>query len=484
MPLFLVRLAPEIATKARGTRRRFQQRLARNMKVALGATPKPRIEDRWSRLFVDTEDPSAGGRIAAVFGVASVSEVEARVPADLAAIVRTGEALYGERVRGRRFAVEARRAGQYPFGTQDIRVQLGAALDRYGDVDLDAPEVRVTVELREREALLYSSRLPGVGGLPLGVEGKAVALVSGGFDSPVAAWLMLKRGISLEYVFCNLGGAAYERSVLGVVKVLADQWSFGDRPIIHVVDFERPLAELQRTVTQRYWQVVLKRLMYRAAATVAGVVRGEAIVTGESVGQVSSQTLGNLAAIDEAVSLPVFRPLLGLDKNEIIARAERIGTAALSAQIREYCDIARHRPVTHSSVAAARNEESKIDLGVLEAAVAGRKVIDLRSLQAVDLIQPYLFASEVGEDATVLDCREPHHYAAWHYPGAQRRDLSDLAARFKDLDKTGRYVLYCSFGVQSAYLAEAMQRAGYEAYSFKGGVRELKRYAQERGVPV
>ena len=482
MALYLVRLAPEIATKARGTRRRFQRRLARNLRDALEW--KARIEDRWSRLFVESEDAAAGARIAAVFGVASVSPVDARIRADLSEIVRTGEALYGERVRGKRFAVVAHRAGTYSFGTQDVRVQLGAALDRYGDVDLDDPEVSVTVELREREAFLYSGRIPGMGGLPLGVEGKAVALVSGGFDSPVAAWLMLKRGIALEYVFCNLGGAAYERSVLGVVKVLADQWSFGDRPVIHVVDFERPLEELRRAVAERYWQVVLKRLMYRAGEAVARAVRGEAIVTGESVGQVSSQTLGNLAAIDGAVALPVFRPLVGLDKLEIIARAERIGTAPLSAQIREYCDIVRERPVTHASPEAARKEESKIDLAVLDEAVAGRKVIDLRALTAVDLVQPYLFAAEVPDGAAVLDCREPHHYEAWHFPGAERRDLTDLAARFKDLDKTRRYVLYCSFGLQSAYVAEAMQRAGFEAYSFRGGVRELKRYAREKGVRV
>ncbi|MGH7699485.1 MAG: tRNA uracil 4-sulfurtransferase ThiI [Gemmatimonadales bacterium] len=481
MALFLVRLASEIATKARGTRRRFQQRLVRNIRDALRAAGiEASVEDCWSRLYVETGDRSAGGRVAAVFGVGSVSEVEARIPADLGEIVRIGEALYADRVRGRTFAVRSHRAGRFPFGTQDVRVQLGAALDRHGDVDLDHPEVTVTVELREREAFLYSGRIPGAGGLPLGVEGKAVALISGGFDSPVAAWLMLKRGIALEYVFCNLGGAAYERSVLGVVKVLADQWSFGERPVIHVVDFERPLEELRRTVQPRYWQVVLKRLMYRAAAAVAGAVRAEAIVTGEAVGQVSSQTLGNLAAISDAVTLPLFRPLLGLDKNEIIQRAERIGTAALSAQIREYCDIAQARPVTHASPRAARGEESKMDLGALDEAVAARKVVDLRSLQAVDLVAPYLFAEEVPDEAIVIDCREPQHYGAWHYPGAERRDLGDLAAQFKQLDKTRRYVLYCSFGVQSAYLAEAMQRAGYEAYSFKGGVRELKRYLSAR----
>jgi thiamine biosynthesis protein ThiI len=485
MPLSLVRIAPEIATKARGTRRRFQRRLARNIRDALGSAGiDARIEDRWSRIFVEAADPSTSGRIAAVFGVASVSDVEARLPAALEAIVGAGEALYADRVRDRRFAVATRRAGRFPFSGQDVRVQLGAALNRYGTVDLDHPDVTVTVELREGEAFLYSGRWPGVGGLPLGVEGKAVALLSGGFDSPVAAWLMLKRGIALEYVFCNLGGAAYERSVLAVAKVLADQWSFGDRPVIHVLDFDAPLAELRRTVAQRYWQVVLKRLMYRAAEAVARAVRGEAVVTGESVGQVSSQTLGNLAAIDEATTLPVFRPLLGFDKNEIIARAERIGSAALSAQIREYCDITRYRPVTHASPQAARGEEAKMDLAVVDRAVAERKVVDLRALAAADLVAPYLFADDLPESTMVLDCREPHHYSAWHYPGAQRWDLADLAARFKDLDKTRRYVLYCSFGVQSAYIAEAMQRAGYEAYSFRGGVRELKRYAGTKGVAV
>jgi thiamine biosynthesis protein ThiI len=175
MPLYLVRIAPEVTTKARGTRRRFQQRLARNLRDALDAGGiRCRLEDRWSRIYVDTADPAAGGRIAGVYGVSSVSEVEARIPARLDEIIRTGETLYADRVRDRTFAVRTHRAGRFPFSGQDVRVGLGAALDRYGDVDLDSPEVTVTVELREQEAMLYSGRVPGVGGLPLGVEGRAV----------------------------------------------------------------------------------------------------------------------------------------------------------------------------------------------------------------------------------------------------------------------------------------------------------------------
>lgn len=479
--LYLVRLAPEVTTKSRRTRRRFQQRLVRNIEDALASTDRPfRVDDRWSRIFVEAAEGGALDRLASVFGVSSVSPVDARIPAELDAIVETGHTLYADAVRGHTYAVEARRAGTHPFSSRDVKVELGAALNPYGEVDLDDPEVTVSVEVRDDHAYLFQRFVPGPGGLPLGVEGKAVCLVSGGFDSAVAAWLMLKRGVSLEYVFCNLGGEAYERAVVSVTKILADEWSWGEAPRIHVVEFEEVVDALKEHVTPRYWQVILKRLMYRVAEKVAAEVGGEAVITGESIGQVSSQTLGNLRAIDDVATLPVFRPLLGFDKNEIIERAERIGTAALSARIREYCAILPDKPVTHSNPEAARSEEADLDLSLLDDVVADRKILALRELAPEDLVAPYLFVDEILDGTVVLDCRPEHQYRAWHFPGAERRDLDDLAARIKELDKERRYVLYCEFGVQTAHLAELMQRVGYEAYSFRGGLRGIMRHARER----
>jgi thiamine biosynthesis protein ThiI len=479
--LFLVRIASELATKARGTRRRFQQRLGRNLRDALASAGLDgRVEVKWSHLLVEAPAPDAAPHLASVFGVSSVSRIEARLPLDLDEIVRTGEALWAGRVAGGAFAVRARTTGACPFSSRDVKIRLGAALNRHATVDLDDPDVAVTVDVRDGEALLYSEKVPGVGGLPMGVEGRAVCLISGGFDSAVAAWLLLKRGVALDYVFCNLSGEAYERAVVCVAKVLADAWSCGDRPKMHVVDFGGPVAELKRTVQPKYWQVVLKRLMYRAAEQVAAEIGAHAIVTGESVGQVSSQTLANLRAIDGVATLPVLRPLVGLDKQEIIRRAERIGTAVLSQHIREYCAILPDRPVTHARPEAAADEESRIDLSALDRSVVDRKVIDVRALRAVDLVQPYIFATTVPDDAAVFDCRDEPLYREWHYPGAVRRDVDDLAAHFRQLDKARAYVLYCPFGVQSAYLAEVMQREGYEAYSFKGGTRALMAYARER----
>jgi thiamine biosynthesis protein ThiI len=171
----------------------------------------------------------------------------------------------------------------------------------------------------------------------------------------------------------------------------------------------------------------------------------------------------------------VFRPLIGFDKEEIIERARHIGTAALSEQVKEYCAIAPGHPVTAAREERVLAEERKMDLGVVDAAVTQMKKLSVRQLSPTDLVAPYIFKTEIEPEAVVIDCRPEQQFDAWHVPGAEHREEWELARDFKRLDKNRTYLLYCAHGIQSAHLAERMQRHGYEAYSFKGGVTALRK---------
>jgi len=471
----MVRLSGEITTKSRGTRAGFQRRLAANLRDALEAHGlEGRVHEDWSRLYVEGQEGLVDV-VARVFGISSLSPIEGSCEAELDAIVEAGRRLYADRVRGRRFAVRTRRSGDHPFRSVDVNRELGAALNPGATVDLDRPEVEVRVEVRDGRARLFSSRTDGPGGLPLGVQGRGVALLSGGFDSAVAAWMALRRGVRLDYVFCNLGGGAYRRMVTEVAMVLARRWSYGTRPVLHVLDFEPVVEAMRRDVKPAYLQVVLKRLMYRAACAVAEEAGADVIVTGEAVGQVSSQTLPNLRAIDEAADRPVLRPLLGFDKHEIIDRARAVGTHDLSARVREYCALVPDHPVTASTPARAREQEERLDAAVLRAALASRDRLELRSLTPEEVVGEALFVEEVPKDATVVDIRTPEEYGSWHWPGARREDEEEVAGSAGDLDPEAVYVLYCERGTRSARLAERLQRRGLEAYSYRGGAPALRR---------
>jgi thiamine biosynthesis protein ThiI len=490
--LLLVRFSGDITTKADATRRRFLQRMARNLRDALRSEGVAhRVTRTRNRIFVAVE--RAGAERAAetlgrVFGVQSLARVEEVAWRDLDELVATAEAFFREHVRGRRFAVRARRVGDrnaIALRSEDVQRALGTALlPVSAGVSLDAPERTASLEIMPGHAYLFEESRPGEGGLPVGCEGRAVSLISGGFDSPVASWLMLKRGVSLDYVLCNLGGRQQQLETLAVAKTVADRWSYGTRPHLHSVDFDDVTRDLQAKVTPRFWQIVLKRLMLRAAEVVAAERDADAIVTGEVVAQVSSQTLPNLAVISAATPLPILRPLLGFNKDEIIALSRRVGTHDLSAHVGEYCALVPKRPATRSNLAQIEAEEARLDPQVLERAVAERSVFDLRTLDLAAMDRPELQIDHVPEDAIVLDLRSKAAYQGWHYPGALFLDFANALRVYGQLDRGKRYVLYCEFGLKSGHLAELMQREGIPASHFAGGLKALIAWSRAHGVPT
>ena len=484
MLVILLRFSGDLSTKSRATWRRMSERLVRNVQDALASEGVAgEVRRTRNRVYVEA-GPEAAPVLARVFGIQSLSPLERRTPETLDAIVAEGEALFRERVTGRRFAVRARRVGGKPEGAlrgSDVERALGAALlPHAARVDLGDPEVVARVELCEGEAYLFGESRPAPGGLPLGVEGRAVALVSGGFDSAVAAWQMMKRGVALDHVFCNLGGASHELGTLRVMKEVADHWSYGDRPVFHGVDFAALLDEIREKTEQKYWQILLKRWMLRAAEAIAAERRCAAIVTGEAIGQVSSQTLTNLGVISEAVRLPILRPLVTCNKDEILAVARSIGTYDLSKVVGEYCAIVPRRPATHAALGVVLREDAKIDPSLLESALAERRILDLRDLSLDGLALPELETAEIPPGATVIDLRPKGAFAEWHWPDALRLDFAEALRVVPSLDPTREYVLYCEFGLMSAHLAELMQREGLRARHVRGGLRAVRSLAAAR----
>lgn len=484
--LVLLRLSGDFGTKSRPTRARFAARLLRNVKDALASERiEAEIVQTRDRLYVEAASPAAIDVLSRVPGLRSLS-LAVRAPGrPLDALVAAGVELFRERVRGRRFAVRARRVGQRPadgLGTREVERALGAALLPFATgVSLDTPDVTAFVELDGESSLFFPERVLAPGGLPLGVEGRAVALMSGGFDSAVAAWMVQKRGVALDHVFCNLGGAAHELGVLRVAKLLADRWSYGTQPRLHAIDFQPLAEELQSRTAPRYWQVLLKRLMLRAAEAVARARRAEAIVTGEALGQVSSQTLTNLSTISAVTRMPILRPVIGMNKEEILAVARQIGTHDLSAVVGEYCALVASKPATEASEEAILAEEAKLDLVRLEMAIEARKIVDLRRCDPEQEVASF-DVDAIPEGAIVLDLRSAAAFRGWHWPDALWLDFAHAIAVADRLAPDRRYVAYCEFGLKSAHLAELLRKRGIEAWHFRGGLRRLVAHARERGI--
>jgi len=488
--LLILRLSGDFYTKARRTRMRFFRRLVSNLEAALKAHGIPyTLEPTWSRLYLETPEPAAAEVLARVFGVQSVSQVERRSWETLEDLVATGVEIFGEAVRGRSFAVRATRRGQRDrigFDSTRIERELGRALldAGAGRVNLSAPEVTAHVELEPGSAHLFFDKVRGHGGLPIGVEGRAIALVSGGFDSAVASWLMLKRGVQLDYVFCNLGGAAHRLGVLKVMKSITERWSYGYTPRLHEVDLAPMVVDLREKVKPANWQIVLKRLILQAGGAVAHRGGRLALITGDAIGQVSSQTLQNLAVISQvSPAMPVLRPLLGFNKEEILDLARRIGIYELSAAVPEYCDLMPPKPNTRAALRDVLRDEARLDPDLLNKLVDDRRIHDLRQVdpEALDTSVPEI--DRIPDGATVIDLRSAPAYRGWHHPQALHLELSHALAAYLSFARDRPYVLVCEVGLKSAHLAEKMREAGFDAFQFQGGIRGLMALAgKEEGM--
>lgn len=263
------------------------------------------------------------------------------------------------------FKVESKRSDkQYPFTSPEVCVEMGAyLLDRFPElkVDVHQPDVRIWVEIREK-AYAYSKNIPGVGGMPLGTNGRAMLLLSGGIDSPVAGYMIARRGVSLEAVYFHAPPYTSERAKQKVVD-LAKLVSRYSGPIrLHVINFTDIQMYIYEQCPHEELTILMRRYMMRIAETLAKENDCLGLITGESIGQVASQTMHSLAATNEVCTMPVYRPLIGFDKQDIVELAEKIDTFETSIQPYEDCCtifVAKH-PVTRPELRILHHSEEKL----------------------------------------------------------------------------------------------------------------------------
>lgn len=314
-----------------------------------------------------------------VFGVASIDTVEEVDAGDLQVLADAVARATSERVAGKTFGIRVKRRGTHEWRSYDLASRAGTLLvEAGGSVDLDAPDEWIDVTVLDKRAFLVADHRRGPAGLPVGTQDTVLSLVSGGFDSIVAAWMMMSRGCPVDYVHFQLNCAQADHA-LAVARSMWERWGHGSDPNVHLVEFEPVKDALVGHVEPRMRQVALKVLMAQAASTVAQEEGIQALVTGDALGQVSSQTLPHLVAVSNQSSVPILRPLLGMQKEAIIDQARIIGTAEISARAREVCDLSEGRPVaTGAREAAVARSVADVPKDLMADAALTRKTFQLR----------------------------------------------------------------------------------------------------------
>ena len=380
----------EVGLKGRN-RNFFESTLTRNLKRALRGTGYARVRRGFGRVFVEFKPVArideAVERAARVFGIAYLG-AGTKVEPDLDAIARAAlELMRASPVES--FAVRARRSySALATTSQEINEKIGRLIqDEIGaPVNLSHPHTTLWIELFGGAALVYRDRRSGPGGLPVGVSGRMLVLLSGGIDSPVAAWRMARRGAEVEMLHFHGQPYTDPSSLRQATELAGILTRFQLRTILHFI----PLADAQReivTSAPSSLRVVLyRRAMMRIASALAEERRAHALVTGDSLGQVASQTLENITTVDSAVpGTQVLRPLIGMDKQEIIDLAERIGTFEISTRRYQDCCVLfePRSPATRATAEEAEAAESGLDIDAMVGkALAG---IETRVLEIPDL---------------------------------------------------------------------------------------------------
>lgn len=363
----------------------FEDILVKNLKYRLKSCGACEIRKSQSTITVEPLDDdfdfeAAKSAVSKVFGIAAFS-VAAAVHKDMDKIIAEGVPYLKEILSNiKTFKVVSKRSDKkFPLDSMQISAQFGGALlgaYHHLKVDVHEPDAVVAVEIREKYAYIRCGQLKGAGGMPVGTGGRAEILISGGIDSPVAAWMMAKRGIRLSAVHFASPPYTSVRAEMKVIKLLKEVAKYSGPIPLDIIPFTEIQEEIAKHCREEYFTLIMRRFMMRIAERTAVKEHAAALITGESLGQVASQTMPALHVTNSTVEMPVLRPLIGMDKDEIINISRKIDTFDISIEPYEDCCtvFTPKHPKTRPELAKCIAEEEKLDVeGLIERAIAGTR---------------------------------------------------------------------------------------------------------------
>ena len=357
-------------------RRVFEDRLMKNIRRRIARAGNFEVSSSQSTVYIvpkdeDADIDEAEERVSKVFGIIGYTRA-CVCDKDMDTILKTAPEYLSDILADvSTFKVESKRADKkFPLDSMQISREVGGALlraNKHLSVDVHNPQMVVRVEIREKAAYIHGETKPGAGGIPVGTGGKAAILISGGLDSPVAAWMMAKRGVELTAIHFASPPYTSERAHETVVSLLKKVGEYAGRMEMITVPFTKIQEEIRDHCPEELATVIMRRFMMRAAERIAREKECSALITGESLGQVASQTIQAIACTDAAANMPIFRPLIGSDKSEIVAIAHRIDTYDISIEPYEDC----------CTVFTPRHPRTRPTLNIVEAA---EKNLDVEAL--------------------------------------------------------------------------------------------------------
>ena len=473
---FIIKLFPEITIKSQSVRLRFIKILTSNIRNVLKTLEDDiAVVRHWDNIQVRVKNDALHDEICDALtripGIHHILEVEEREFTSLHHIYEMAFESYASTVENKTFCVRVKRRGKHEFSSIEAERYIGGGLNQNipsAKVRLTRPDVTVHLEIEDEKLILVKARYEGIGGFPIGTQEDVLSLISGGFDSGVSSYMLMRRGCRVHYCFFNLGGAAHEIGVKQVAHYLWSRFGRSHKVRFVAVDFEPVVAEILEKVEDGQMGVVLKRMMVRAASRVAKRYGVEALVTGEALGQVSSQTLTNLRVIDNATDTLILRPLISHDKETIINLARKIGTEDFARTMPEFCGVISKSPTVKAVKEKIEAEEANFDFDILYKAVAEAQNLDIRQIaeQSKELVTEVETVSELAaENEIVVDIRSNDeqegkpliidNIEVIHIP------FYKLSTEFASLAKDKTYLLYCDRGVMSRLQALYLCEQGY-----------------------